>query len=295
MDKVSIIIINYNDRLRVKRAIDSALGQTWQNKEIILVDDGSDAETREIYTEYEKLSNFNLLQLERDDPTARTPSRARNAGFKVCEGEYVCFLDSDNYYEKTFIEEMMKTGKDVSFCDWEIIGKQNYQVKINQVWSHDADILKNYLMYTHLDHQCLLIKRDLLTKINGNQLPYDVRLPRSQDCDLIVGLMLLTKDWKHVDKNLFKFEKHEEDQMKQIASIHGKTLWSLKRGLNIQWLLGVIQNNAMLILSFHKAINDYINNGEWAESYEKSEFKMLYEQFGDIINNERKEHGGPKT
>ena len=286
--KVSIIVINYNDKERVIRAIDSALNQTWQDKEIILVDDGSDAETRELYKKYDN-SNFKLVQLERDDLAARTPRRARNEGYKVATGEYICFLDSDNYYDKNFVEELIKPGADVAFCDWQIVGKDSYNVEINKVWQFDLDILQNYLMYTHLDHQCLLIKKDLLSKLNKNKLPYDVRLPRSQDCDVIVGLMLLTKDWKHVDKSMFVFEKHEDDQMKQLASIHGKTLWSLKRGLNIQWLTSIIGRDPRLMLCFHKAILDFTKSDKWKEDYNESEFKLLLENTLEAISQEREE------
>jgi len=288
MQKVSIIIINYNDKLRIKRAIDSALNQTWSNKEVILVDDGSDEETRALYEEYDFFNGtFKLVQLERDDKNARTPSRARNEGFKVSTGEYVCFLDSDNYFDKTFVEEMMKPCKPVTFCNWEIIGIQKYNVEIEKVWDMSKPVLHNYLQFTHLDHQCILVKRDLLTQLNGDNLPYDVRFPRSQDCDLLVGLMMLTEDWELVPKKLFTFEKHEEAQMKQYASIHGKTLWTLKRGLNIQWLSGLIAKDAMLMLSFYKAIKDFTTSKEWKEDFEKSEFKMFIEQHGKILKGER--------
>ena len=289
MDKVSIIVINYNDKQRVIRAIDSALNQTWQNKEIIIVDDGSDAETRLLYKKYTDIEQVKLIQLERDDITARTPSRARNEGAKVATGEYICFLDSDNYYDKCFVEELIKPGVDVSFCDWEIVGKDSYNVEIAKVWKQDADILNNYLMFTHLDHQCLLIRRELIYKLNSNGLPYDERLPRSQDCDLIVGLMLFTKQWKHVDKKLFTFEKHENDQMKQYASIHGKTLWTLKRGLNIQWLSGIIAKDAGLMLSFYQAIKDFTESEAWKDVYNSSEFKQFHDQHSAILLGERTE------
>ena len=292
MKKATIIIINYNDKLRVKRAIDSALNQTWQNTEVIMVDDGSDMETRKIYEDYtffEGNERFTLIQLERDDTQARTPSRARNRGFEIARGDYVCFLDSDNYFDSTFLEEMLKPGKDIAFCNWEILGLQQYQVKIHEVWNLENPVLQNYLQFTHLDHQCIIVKRDLLTKLNPNGLPYDERLPRSQDCDLLVGLMLLTNEWELVPKNLFFFEKHEEDQMKQIASIHGKTLWSLKRGINIQWLSGIIGANPTLMLSFYQAMKDFSTSKEWKTAYDESEFKLYYNEFLGKLKGERTE------
>jgi glycosyltransferase involved in cell wall biosynthesis len=286
MQKVSLIVINYNDKLRVRRAIDSALNQTYPNKEIIVVDDGSDKETREIYKDY---NDINLVQLERDDLAARTPSRARNEGFKKCTGDYVCFLDSDNYFNTKFVEEMMKPRKDVTFCNWSIVGLSPYEVRIDKVWNLSNPVLQNYLQFTHLDHQCILVKRDLLTQLNDDGLPYDVRFPRSQDCDLLVGLMMLTDNWELVPKDLFTFETHEQDQMKQYASIHGKTLWTLKRGLNIHWLAGIISKEPMLMLSFYQAVKDFTTNKEWEKEFNDSEFKLFLEDFTKKLNGERTE------
>lgn len=285
MQKVSIIVINYNDKLRVRRAIDSALNQTYGNVEVVVVDDGSDKETREIYKDYD----INLIQLERDDITARTPSRARNEGFKCCTGDYVAFLDSDNYFDKTFVEEMLKPLKDVMFCNWDIIGLEPYSVDIDKVWNLKNSVMQNYLQFTHLDHQCILAKRELLEKLNSNGLPYDERLPRSQDCDFLVGLMMLSNSWELVPKKLFTFETHEKDQMKQYASIHGKTLWTLKRGINIHWLAGIISKEPMLMLSFYEAIKDFTTSEEWKDEYNESEFKMFYKDFLEKLGGERTE------
>jgi glycosyltransferase involved in cell wall biosynthesis len=298
--KASIIIINYNDKLRVRRAIECAINQTHKDTEVILVDDGSDKETREIYTDY--LDRITLIQLQRDDESARTPSRARNAGYKACTGEYVCFLDSDNYYEVDFIEKMIKEQYPIAMCNWEIIGLEKYPVNIENVWKPQEMDLNNYLMSQHLDHQCLLVKKSVLNEIllDDGEL-YDYRLPRSQDCDLIVRLMLLLNGdmpryrFMLVPFNLFKFEKHENDQTKTLASIHGKTLWTLRNNLNIAWLSPLL-NNAGSMLSYLRAITDFKTLPEWKKDYDKSGFKEISEQHERELNLERKEkHAIPKN
>ena len=279
---VSIVIINYNDKTRIKRAIESALNQTYTDIEVVVVDDGSDPETREIYTSYD---NINLVQLERADISLRTPSRARNEGIKIAKGDYICFLDSDNYYEKDFVKEMMKDIKDVSYCNWEIVGKQNYQVDISSVWKKGKSILENYLMFTHLDHQCLLIRKVLLDVVGA----YDVRLPRSQDCDLIVRLMLAGVDFNYVPKKLFVFEKHESDQMKTLASIHGKTLWTLKNNMDLSWLFGIVAKQPALYMVYLKAIYDFMDNDEWDTERNKSDFIAFYKECIKSLDSEKKE------
>jgi glycosyltransferase involved in cell wall biosynthesis len=276
-----MVVINYNDKVRVKRAIESCLNQTYKDVEIIVVDDGSDNETRELYKDY----NVKLIQLERDDKTARTPSRARNAGIKEATGEYICFLDSDNYFDELFVEECMKYPSDVMYVNWEIFGKTAQNVYIENAWNPNISILENYLTMTHLDHQCLLIKKSILDEVGI----YDERLPRSQDCDLIVRLMLKTQDWKHIQKKLFFFENHEDDQMKMVASLHGKMLWALKLGINWEFLLKRIVKFPMGLLAVIKAYNDFTVEPEWKENFENSLYKPLIDEFNKQLNNERTE------
>lgn len=285
--KASIIIINYNDKQRVKRAIESCINQSWQDKEIIVVDDGSDEETRALYKDY---SSITLIQLERDDVNKRTPSRARNAGAAVATGEYIAFLDSDNYYETTFLEDCIKADSDIAFVNWEITGLQNYKCDIEKVWDFRQPVLQNYLQFQHVDHQCLLIKKSYLDKCGY----YDERLPRSQDCDLIARLILNGGYWHHVSKKLFVFEKHEEDQNKQIASIYGKTLWTLKNNINYTWLIGLIQGNGEKVMSYYQAIHDFTTSEEWAEDYKNSEFKEFKDNHSKILYGELSENGNSK-
>jgi glycosyltransferase involved in cell wall biosynthesis len=288
--KVSIVIINYNDKVRVKRAIDSAINQTYKDIEVIVVDDGSDQETRAIYEDYMNVkigdSYLVVSQLERDDKTKRTPSRARNKGIEIATGEYICFLDSDNYYDESFIEECLKYDGDVYYCNWQIFGKQNYDANIEQVWKADTPLLDNYLLTTHLDHQCLLIKKTVLDKVGL----YDERLPRSQDCDMIVRLMMATGKWIHIQKQLFYFEKHEDDQMKVVASFHGKMLWALKLGIAWDFLLQRVIQQPILFLALIKAYNDFTTLPEWKEDFEKSKYKEVINKFNEQLKSEVREN-----
>lgn len=283
--KVSMVVINYNDKQRVKRAIESCIEQTYDDIEIIVVDDGSDNETREIYKEY--TDNIKLVQLERNDKTLRTPSRARNKGIDMATGAYICFLDSDNYYDKDFVKECMKYSADVMYVNWQIFGKQQYDARIETVWQPNQTILENYLYTTHLDHQCILVKKSVLDKVGK----YDERLPRSQDCDMLVRLMMNTKKWVHIRKCLFYFEKHEEEQMKVIASFHGKMLWALKLGVAFDFLLARLRENPLLFFALVQGYIDFTTKPEWKEDYNKSSYKKLIDEFGKNLIKERSESG----
>jgi glycosyltransferase involved in cell wall biosynthesis len=274
---VSIVIINYNDKKRINRAIESALNQTYKDIEVIMVDDGSDKETRDIYKKYP----VKLIQLEREDKSLRTPSRARNAGIKEAKGEYICFLDSDNYYKEDFVEKMI-SDNDVSYCDWKITGLIEYTAKIKEQWSEDKSLLENYVHQTHLDHQCLMIKKELLDFVGF----YDERLPRSQDCDMIVRLIKASEDWRHVPEVLFVFEKHEKDQQKNIASFHGKTLWYMKHSLNINILFDRCKKNPVMLFAVIQGVKDFMNSKEWKEDRKNSTYNKSFKMMNEYLKKE---------
>ena len=104
--KISVIIPTYNREKYLSEAIDSVLSQTYQDFEIIIVDDGSTDNTREIVSEY--INRFSL-QPKADPPQAepaihyfyqdnKGPAAARNLGIKQSKGGYIAFLDSDDVW-----------------------------------------------------------------------------------------------------------------------------------------------------------------------------------------------------
>lgn len=279
--KVSMVVINYNDRVRIGRAIESCLQQTYKNIEVIVVDDGSDQETRQEY--YRFKDQIKYIQLERTEKKERNPSRPRNAGIKEATGEYICFLDSDNYYSTEFVEKLIKDIKDVAFCDWKIFGKQQLDVQIDKSWNMQDDILKNYITYTRLDHQCLLIRKSLFDEVGL----YDERLARSQDCDMLVRLMAKARFWNYIPDYLFFFEKHEDDQLKTTASIYGKALWFLKNDLNLSILSqGYVRNDYNNVLAINQAMNDFRTLDIWKEDFYKSGYKKQIESFNEKLYKE---------
>ena len=96
---ISIIIPCYNDADFIEQAVNSALYQTCNNKEIIVVDDGSDEETKAVLMRIEPKIDLLLVQDNQGQ------SNARNKGIKAARGEFIIVLDSDDYFEPTFAEK----------------------------------------------------------------------------------------------------------------------------------------------------------------------------------------------
>ncbi|MEM0518345.1 glycosyltransferase family 2 protein [Aequorivita flava] len=100
MDKlVSIIIPCYNDASFIEQAIDSAFSQTYANKEIIVVDDGSNTETKNIIKSVQ--SKIDILITQQNKGVCI----ARNNAIERAKGEYILTLDADDFFEPSFLEK----------------------------------------------------------------------------------------------------------------------------------------------------------------------------------------------
>ncbi|MBR2040186.1 MAG: glycosyltransferase family 2 protein [Clostridia bacterium] len=100
---VSIIIPVYNVEKYLKRCVDSVLNQTYKNIEIILVDDGSPDNCPLMCDEFAK-TDPRIKVIHKQNGGL---SSARLAGFKEAEGEYILFVDSDDYIEKDMVEKLV--------------------------------------------------------------------------------------------------------------------------------------------------------------------------------------------
>ena len=96
---ISIIIPCYDDAKYIEQSVYSALNQTYLNKEIIVVDDGSNIETKEILKKIAPKITKLITQENKGQSTAR------NVGIQASKGDYILVLDSDDYFESTFCEK----------------------------------------------------------------------------------------------------------------------------------------------------------------------------------------------
>lgn len=103
---VSVIIPIYNVAPYLKECLESVIAQTYSNLEIILVNDGSTDKSEEIAKEY-----LNDWRIELISVPNGGLSKARNIGLKKAKGEYIYFIDSDDYIPSGFLEEMVKIAK----------------------------------------------------------------------------------------------------------------------------------------------------------------------------------------
>ncbi len=148
---VSIIIPVYNTENFVGRAIDSVLAQTYENIEIILVNDGSTDTSVEVCERYvQKHNNIKLIYQKNSGVSV-----ARNTGLQAAKGEYIQFLDSDDEIEnemtENFVDLMVEKSYDIVICGYSTIGKVN-NVITNETRCYES---KNFLFTAYLDAKLL--------------------------------------------------------------------------------------------------------------------------------------------
>ncbi len=119
-EKISVIVPVYNVEPYLKKCLDSLCNQTYHNLEIILVDDGSFDNSKNICEEYKRMDDRVLVIHQKHGGV----SAARNAGLKLATGFYIGFVDSDDWIETEMFECMLNAIKsneaDVSVCGrWE--------------------------------------------------------------------------------------------------------------------------------------------------------------------------------
>lgn len=103
--KISVVIPAYNAENYIKKTLNSVLNQTYNNYEIIVIDDGSKDSTKKIVNE---ITDSRIKYFYQENQGVST---ARNEGVKKSNGEYIAFLDSDDFWKKEFLEECIEAIK----------------------------------------------------------------------------------------------------------------------------------------------------------------------------------------
>lgn len=193
MDKlVSAIITTKNRAEFLPRAIDSVLNQTYQNIELIVVDDGSEDRTPNVIAGYQKNHSIILIRNEKSVGACR----ARNQGIERAQGEFVAGLDDDDEWHADRISKLLKNYDDSFAC----ITSNDRMVSSDGsvVWHKKPVIMLDDLLYSNQVGNQVVVKRNRLLKVGG----FDESLVAAQDYDLWIRLCEKFGPIKTVQKTL---------------------------------------------------------------------------------------------
>lgn len=201
MEKVSIIIPFYNCKY-VDKAIESALGQTYKNIEVIVVDDGS---TRYV----EKVSPYfsSIRYIKKGNGGTAS---ALNLGIKNATGEYFAWLSSDDLYQPEKIAKqldfMKKVGARVSYSPYFIINEKGEIInQINKYYPNKISLIKTAFKYCPVNGCTVVAKMDIFTEIGL----FDQSLKYANDYDMWCR-MILHYDFFYINEPLVLYRQHDE-------------------------------------------------------------------------------------
>jgi glycosyltransferase involved in cell wall biosynthesis len=172
----SIIIATYNRDKFIATAIQSVLDQTFTNWELIIIDDGSTDKSKEIIESFkdDRIKYYYQKNQER--------SIARNNGIKRATGEYICFLDSDDYYLPNHLQVFKTEIKTQNNINLILVANRSYEhsnIQTNVDYFRTfEDNLSNHILYEAIISsppiQCICINRYALKtmQFKNDWLPY---------------------------------------------------------------------------------------------------------------------------
>ena len=139
---ISIVMPNYNGRRFVEQAIDSVLNQTYQNFELIVVDDCSNDDSLSLIEHKAQSDNrIRVIALEHNAGVAN----ARNVGIKEAKGEYIALLDNDDLWTEDKLERQLalaQKGADIVYCSYDFIDEENNSIKKPFIVSQETNFNK---------------------------------------------------------------------------------------------------------------------------------------------------------
>lgn len=125
---ISIIVPVYNVEKHIKRCVDSLLSQTYQNIEILIINDGSTDNTSQVLSTFSNKEKIRIFHHEN-----KGVSFSRNFGIKHSKGGYICFVDGDDYvspqYCETLYKNLIENDADISICQFTKIVDNKSQTK----------------------------------------------------------------------------------------------------------------------------------------------------------------------
>lgn len=150
-NKISIILPTYNADEILAKAIKSVINQTYQNWELLVIENGKRGQAENIIKEFE---NDKIKYIYQEIANV---SEARNAGLENATGKYITFLDSDDEYEKEFLEKMLKniinSESQIAVCGYRkiydkkqmLIGKSENIENTTDIKQYLETLKENYL------------------------------------------------------------------------------------------------------------------------------------------------------
>ena len=220
MYKISVIVPVYNVETYLRQCLDSIINQTLTDIEIICINDGSTDTSPDILKEYESRdSRIRIISQEN-----KGLSSARNRGLEVAVGEYIYFIDSDDYLDVNALDELYSLSKDKDL-DLILFKLANFDDEGNVDYNYSnmpflLDIPKDVFTYRDFKDDLFRVDVTAYTKFFKRELVSDMRFPEGlifEDSAVYLDYIINAKRICFLDKCLY-YRRIRDDSIISKAS-----------------------------------------------------------------------------
>ncbi len=206
--RVSVVIPSYNCERYLPEAIDSVLAQTYQDFEIIVVDDGSTDRTANVLSQYGDRVRAVYQQNQ-------GVANARNHGIQLARGEWIAFLDADDVLLPHKLEAQLAVadahaGLGMIHSGWNRVDAEGNVLMPVELWRQVPELtLESWLRWKPVLPSAMLFQRKWLEQIGG----FDPRFPPAEDTELVLRLALKGCQAKWLPQITVNYRQHDASAM----------------------------------------------------------------------------------
>lgn len=198
--KISVIVPCYNIESYLPRCIESILAQTYKNLEIILISDGSTDGTDEVIREYAKKDSRIIPVFKQNSGVSDT----RNRGLDIATGDYIGFVDGDDYIEPEMYETLLKNAiennADISHCGYQMVFPSRVDYYYNtgkKVIQDNKKGIRDIIVGNYVEPSpCIKMYRKNI--VNNLRMPPDIKINE----DVIFNFYAFVNSQKSVYEDL---------------------------------------------------------------------------------------------
>lgn len=261
---ISVIIPIYNTKEYLSKCIESVINQTYKNLEIILVDDGSTDGSEKVCDEYIK-KDSRIIVIHKENGGI---SSARNVGMEVAKGEYIAFVDSDDWIEVQMYEKMQElyweNDADIVICgyrkinDNKIIDFSTGRIKL----LYDTELLDTYLTA----HDRCMMSQSPCNRLYRRDMIEDIRfddIPKGEDGAFNAEVMPRAKKAIFIDSAYYNYITRANSLSKQkinITDAHAFIYMNNKQKKMVTNALSSKTQKTVLFNYFCTLLNMYCEN-----------------------------------
>lgn len=282
--RFSIIVPLYNKADYVRKALESIAVQTFRDFELVIINDGSTDESLNVVNDFvrtsERMKELTSERVQIITQKNAGVAAARNNGVAKSHGEYVCFLDADDWWEATYLEEMDKLIRE--YPDAGLYGCDYYYVKNGKrkIYPKDTEGYINYCkVYAHCGAMPIhpngaIIPRNVFDEMEG----FDKGIKMGEDFILFMQIVFKYKV-AFLNKQLVTFNQDADPKWRAITKLHkpeNHMLWHVeqwenqeKTNASYKAMIDMLRVKSLLPYwlskEYHEAAADELKKVDWSK------------------------------